>query len=119
MLREKDMALQRAILNLGAGAAFHGGDYTKAAIRAVDDALYHSSLAFLRSLNIDLADTKVTVTIGVQQPDRVAIEAVRALLPPYGQIAVKVVKGGLDVPDPEGDGLTVIASAGIEVYIAV
>jgi uncharacterized protein (TIGR02058 family) len=110
------MALQRAILELGAGAALHGGDYTKAAVRAVDDAIYHSSLTFLRSLKIDPADMQVTVTIGVQQPELVDTAAVKARLP-HGKITVRVVKGGLDVPDPEGNDLTVIASAGIEVHI--
>jgi hypothetical protein len=33
------MAERRAILELGAGAALHGGDYTKAACRAVQDAI--------------------------------------------------------------------------------
>ncbi len=110
------MALQRAILELGAGTALHGGDSTKAAVRAVDDALYHSSLSFLRALNIDPADMHVTVTIGVQRPGEVDVEAVKARLP-HGKVTVKVVKGGLDVPDPEADDLTVIASAGIEVHI--
>ena len=32
------MALKRVILELGAGNDLHGGDYTKAALRAVQDA---------------------------------------------------------------------------------
>lgn len=112
------MALQRAILELGAGSALHSGDYTQAAIRAVDDAIHHSSLTFLRSLNIDPEDMQITVTLGVQKPDQVDKEAVKARLP-HGRITVNAVKGGLDVPDPEGDGPTVIASAGIEVHIDI
>ena len=110
------MTLRRAILEMGAGTALHGGDYTKAAVRAVDDAIHHSSLTFLRSLEIDPADMHVTVTIGVQEPQSVDAEQVKAKLP-HGQITVRVVKGGLDVPDPEGDDLTVIASAAVEVRI--
>ncbi len=112
------MALQRAILELGAGSALHGGDYTKAAVRAVDDAIHHSSLSFLRSLEIEPADMHVKVTIGVQKPGQVDAGAVKARLP-HGKVTVNVVKGGLDVPDPEADDLTVIASAGIEVHIDV
>ncbi len=37
------MAKTRIILELGAGTALHGGEYTKAAVRAVDD--FQSSLA--------------------------------------------------------------------------
>ena len=33
------MALKRVILELGTGNDLHGGDYTKAALRAVQDAL--------------------------------------------------------------------------------
>ena len=43
----------RVILELGSGNDLHGSDYTKAALRAVQDALHHSSLAFIRSLKID------------------------------------------------------------------
>ena len=112
------MALKRAILELGAGTALHGGNYTKAATRAVNDALYHSSLTFLRSLNINPEDMQVAVTIGVQEPDQVDKEAVKARFP-HGQITVNVTKGGLNVPDPEVDDLTVVASAAIEVRIDI
>ena len=44
------MAEKRAILEMGSGAALHGGDYTKAATRAVYDAIHHSSLTFIKSL---------------------------------------------------------------------
>ncbi len=108
------MAVRRAILELGAGAALHGGDYTKAATRAVQDAIYHSSLTFIRSLGLDSREMQVNVTIGVQEPDKVDIEAVKAVLP-HGRVSVTVRKGGLDVPDPEGNDLTVIASAAIDV----
>ena len=70
------MALHRAILEMGAGNDLHGGDYTKAAIRAVEDALHHSSLTFIRALGIDKDTLQVDVTIGVQKPDEVDTEKV-------------------------------------------
>jgi len=109
---------KRAILELGTGNDLHGGDYTKAALRAVQDALHHSSLAFLRALKIPPAQMRVAVTIGVQQPAQVDAEKLRASLP-YGEITVSVVKGGLDVPDPTGKDPAVIASAAIAVSIPV
>ena len=33
---------KRIILEMGSGNDLHGGDYTKAAVRAVQDALHHS-----------------------------------------------------------------------------
>ena len=58
------MKPKRIILELGAGASLHGGDYTKAALRAVDDAIHHSSLSFVRNLGLDAKKMEVTVTIG-------------------------------------------------------
>ena len=106
------MALKRIILEMGAGNDLHGGDYTKAALRAVQDALHHSSLSFIRALKLDIKKMQVEVTIGVQQPDRVDAARVQASLP-YGEVTVSVVKGGLDVPDDDGRDSAVIASAAV------
>ena len=92
----------------------HGGDYTKAALRAVQDALHHSSLAFIRSLGLNSKEMQVEVTIGVQEPAEVDVEKVRTSLP-HGQVTVKVVKGGLNVPEGEGHDMAVIASAAVAV----
>jgi uncharacterized protein (TIGR02058 family) len=110
------MTLKRVILEMGSGNDLHGGDYTKAAIRAVEDAIHHSSLTMVRTLGIDRDTVRVDVTIGVQRPDRVDAEAVKAALP-MGQVTVKVVEGGLDIPDEEGNDVTVIASAAVAVRL--
>jgi uncharacterized protein (TIGR02058 family) len=110
------MTAKRVILEMGTGNDLHGGDYTKAAIRAVQDALHHSSLTLIRTLNVDTDTMLVDVTIGVQKPEQVDCDAVKATLP-IGQVTVKAVKGGLDVPDAEADDIAVIAAAGIEVRL--
>ena len=110
------MALHRAILEMGAGNDLHGGDYTKAAIRAVEDALHHSSLTFIRALGIDKDTLQVDVTIGVQKPDEVDTEKVKGSLP-VGKISVRAVKGGLDVEDEVVGDVAVMASAAVEVRI--
>ena len=101
---------KRVILEMGSGNDLHGGDYTKAAVRAVQDAIHHSSLSLIRSFGLDSRKMQVEVTIGVQQPDRVDAAAVKATLP-HGEVAVKVVKGGLEIPNDAGTGSTVIANA--------
>lgn len=111
------MAKRRIILEMGAGNDLHGGDYTKAAVRAVDDALHHSSLTFIRTLGVDKSKLLVDVTIGVQQPDAVDVAAVKARLP-VGQVTVQAVMGGLDVPDEVIGDVAVIASAAVEVSLA-
>ena len=110
------MPTKRVILELGAGNDLHGGDYTKAAIRAVEDAIHNSSLTMIRTLNVDIKTMQVNVTIGVQQPEQVDAERVKAVLP-VGQVSVQVVMGGLDVPDEEADDVAVIASAAVEVRL--
>ncbi len=112
------MAMKRIILEMGAGNDLHGGDYTKAAVRAVDDALHHSSLSFIRSLGVDKSKLIVEVTIGVQKPEAVDIAAVKARLP-VGQITVRAIKGGMDVPDEAVGDVAVIASAAVEVSLDV
>jgi uncharacterized protein (TIGR02058 family) len=111
------MARRRVILELGTGNDLHGGDYTKAALRAVQDALHHSSLMMIRSLGIDpKTQMFVDVTIGVQQPDMVDVEAVRASLP-HGVVTVSAHKGGLDVVDPERGDNAIIAVAAVAVQL--
>lgn len=116
------MAEKRIILELGAGADLHGRDYTKAAKRAVEDAMRHSSLSIFRSLGLQAASMRVEITIGVQEPDKVDAAAVAAVLP-YGKKEVKVVKGGVNADDMGGPfdrwGDTVIASAGVAAFVDV
>jgi len=110
------MTEKRLILEMGTGNDLHGGDYTKAAVRAVQDAMHHSYLPLFRTLGLDPDAMIVNVTIGVQQPDRVDVEIVRRQFP-YGVVKVSVVKGGLDVPD---DGaIVVVASAAVEARLDI
>jgi len=110
------MTLQRIITEFGTGNDLHGGDYTKAAVRAVEDAIHHSSLTFIRTLGVDPRTMQVEVTIGVQRPDKVDAAVVKAALP-HGQVTVNVIKGGLDVPDEEVGDVAVIASAAVAVRL--
>ena len=104
------MPARRVILELGTGNDLHGGDYTKAALRAVQDALPHSSLSLIRSLGLDSKKMQVEVTIGVQQPSKVDAEAVKASLP-HGTGTVTCVEGGLEIFNDAGTGSTILAHA--------
>lgn len=110
------MALKRVILEMGHGNDMHGGDYTKAALRAVQDCIHHSSLPFLRTLKVEPASMQIEVTIGVQKPEKVDRDKVAASLP-HGQVKVNVVKGGLDILDEERGGASVIATATVAVRL--
>ena len=75
-------------------------NYTKAACRAVDGAFHHSSLIKIRTLGVNKNDLLVDVMIGVQKPEEIDTEAVKAKLP-VGQVSVSAFKGGLDLPDAD------------------
>ncbi|MEM6464494.1 MAG: Lin0512 family protein [Pseudomonadota bacterium] len=106
--------LQRIVLEMGTGNALHSGDYTKAALRAVDDAIHHSSITMFRSLGIDPANMEIELTLAAQQPDQIDLDAVVKALP-FGKVTPKPVKGGLDVIDETSGRTVVIVNAGIVV----
>lgn len=110
--------MKRLILETGMGNDLYGGDYTKAACRAIQDALHHSSLTLFSSLGYDHKDMLVKVTIGVQAPDLIDVERVRAELP-RGTPEVQIVKGGLDAHDLENDNVSVIATAAVEAFLDI
>ncbi|PXX94656.1 Lin0512 family protein [Halomonas sp. LBP4] len=112
------MPESRLILEMGTGNDLYGGDYTKAACRAVQDALHHSSIVLFKSLGYDHREMRVQVTIGVQEPDRVDVDVVTAELP-RGRAEVSVVHGGLNVHDPDNDITHVIATAAIAALLPI
>ncbi|MFT6156583.1 MAG: hypothetical protein ACI9I4_001490 [Neolewinella sp.] len=104
------MTLKRYVTEMGMGVDVHGGDYTKAAKRAVSDAIRHSSLNFFPHIEQKREDMKLIIKIGVAKPEEVDIEAVAAELP-YGKPTVIPEIGGLNVPAENGVDLMVIANA--------
>ena len=109
------MAKKRMVMELGMGSSLRQQNYTRAACRAVEDALWHNSLSIADAFGLDRSAMIIEVEIGVQQPEKVDTDKVAAILP-YGQGAVHAVHGGLDVPKPDG-GVTVIANAAVVVYL--
>jgi uncharacterized protein (TIGR02058 family) len=104
------MALKRMVLQIGMGTDIRGRDSTKAAVRALRDALWHNSLSVANALGQDTDAMRVEVTIGVPHPELVDKEAVLAVLP-HGTGTVAVVEGGLEIANDEGTSATVVANA--------
>lgn len=104
------MALKRYITEMGMGVDVHGGDYTKAAKRAVSDAIRHSSLNFFGHIGKSRDDMQVILKLGAANPDKIDKDAVAAELP-YGTVTVEPEKGGLDIPSENGQDLMVIVNA--------
>ena len=94
---------RRYLLENGTGVDLHGKDETKAAQRAVKDAISHSSMIGLGSLFKigsfeELEDAlMVDVTIAAPNPEKVDGEAVLSVLP-EGKRRINIIKGGMIWP---------------------
>jgi uncharacterized protein (TIGR02058 family) len=98
------------VLEFGMGVDVHGQDCTKAARRAVSDAIRHSSLPLLAEIRGKGGTMLVEVTVAVPDPASVDVDAVKAELP-HGEVTVRAVEGGLRVPNSDA----LIACAAITV----
>jgi uncharacterized protein (TIGR02058 family) len=112
------MALKRMVLEIGMGTDIRGADSTKAAVRALRDALWHNSLSIAPALGFGLDAMQIDVTIGVPRPEQVDKAAVLAVLP-YGKGTVTVVEGGLEIVNDAGTDSTLIAHAAAIVRLDV
>lgn len=112
------MTWQRVVLEMGMGTDIRGGDSTKAAVRALRDALWHNSLGIARALGLPTDSMRVEIRIGVPDPGSVDTAQVLALLP-HGSGEVHVSEGGLSIPTDGGGDCTVIAHAAAVVWLDV
>lgn len=110
------MPKKRMVVEFGMGTDLQGQDYTKAAVRALKDALWHNSLTVAPAFGVDREKMQVEVTVAVAKPDEVDQSQVLAVLP-YGVATCDVVEGGLDMTSPDGSRVTVIANAAAVVFL--
>lgn len=109
------MAKKRMVLEMGMGVDIRGGDMTKAAKRAVSDALRRNSLTMAQALGFPKQAMMVEITVGLSDPEAVDVAAVVAEAP-YGQVTARAVKGGLSVAREDGETGPTVATAAIEVF---
>ena len=110
--------MKRVAIEIGMGTDIRGADYTKAAVRALRDALWHNSLSIADAAGLHVDSMQVEVTIGVPKPELVDKAQVLAVLP-HGTGTVTVVEGGLEIPNDAGTNSTVIANAAAVVRLDV
>jgi len=110
--------MKRVAVEIGMGTDIRGTDYTKAAVRALRDALWHNSLNVADALGKPVDSMFVEVLIGVPRPEQVDKAEVLKVLP-HGTGTVEVVQGGLEIPNDAGTSSTVIASAAAIVRLDV
>lgn len=110
------MIEQRVIIEMGMGNDLHGMDYQKAARRAIEDAIRHSTLPIFQSIDMPHTEMRLQVTVGVQEPDKINAEGLQAGLP-RGRAKVSVVKGGLNIANPETGDTAVVVTAAVEAFL--
>ncbi len=99
------MDYRRYIVEVGTGIDLHGEDETKAAQRAVKDAISHCSMVGLSQL-FDIGSFSeleealmVDVTIATPNPEKIDDDAVLGVLP-EGRRRLTSVRGGIRYPTP-------------------
>lgn len=107
---------QRVIIEMGMGNDLHGMDYQKAARRAIEDAIRHSTLPIFQSIDLPHTEMRVQVTVAVQEPDKIDADALKSGLP-RGSATVSVVQGGLNIPNDETGDTAVVATASVEAFL--
>jgi len=107
---------QRFIIEMGMGNDQYGEDYTKAAARAIEDAIRHSAIPMFEVTGISHDQMRVQVTVGVARPEAVDC-AVLAEKLPRGRAEVRAVEGGLNVVNPDTGRVLVVATAAVEAFL--
>ncbi len=79
------------ILELGIGSALRLRNYTKATIRAVQDALWRNSINLVELFDGEKYDIQIALEITCQKPEEVDVNVVSDAFP-YGHISAKSVK---------------------------
>jgi uncharacterized protein (TIGR02058 family) len=118
------MAKKRFIVELGTGADLHGENVTKAACRAVRDAISRSCLCGIVEIlgRNRFEGVHVLVQVACPHPEKVDTEAVAAELP-VGTRTVEVTPGGMQVQgicvEAFGPGCSaiVVANAAVTVFV--
>ena len=109
------MPKTRLLTEFGLGTSLRRQDYTAAARRAIEDALWRNSINLAELFGQPKEAMLIDVEIAAQQPDRVDCTALADVFP-YGQVTVTAAHGGLDIPRPDGNP-TVMVNAAISISL--
>jgi len=105
----------RLLTEFGIGSSLRHRDYTAAARRALQDALWRNSINLAELFGQPKEAMLIDVEVAVQRPAEVDCDALKGVFP-YGTVTITASEGGLDVPRPDGEP-TVIANVAIHVSL--
>jgi uncharacterized protein (TIGR02058 family) len=120
------MTMKRYLVEFGVGVDIHGGDCTKAAIRAVGDAVSRCCMCGISEI-LQITDPatqmRLKIKIAAPFPERVDVAAVKASMSfSPADVEFEVVMGGLEVQGLHVDALgegdrIVVGNAAITVFV--
>tara|TARA_B100001175_G_scaffold256705_1_gene224837 strand:+ start:610 stop:975 length:366 start_codon:yes stop_codon:yes gene_type:complete len=112
------MTLTPMLLELGMGSSLRSGSYTKAACRAVNNAIRHNSINLAEVFGAKKSDMIIHVEVACNKPAEVDLQAVASEFP-YGTITASAVPGGLDIPNAyiSEANPTIIAHAAVRIAL--
>jgi len=113
--------MKRYLVEFGTGVDVHGGNVTKAAKKALRDAISHCCMTGLTEVvGLDKIGEQLHLKVKIATPYKEKLDVKEALtgLPAYKHIDVEVVDGGLEVDgmfikelDHEGTGIVIVNAA--------
>ena len=109
------MPKTRLLTEFGMGSSLRRQDYTAAARRALQDALWHNSINLAELFDQPKEAMIIEVELAAQEPDQIDTADLADIFP-YGQISFTTHHGGLNVPRPDAPP-TVIVNAAINVSL--
>jgi len=95
--------MQRLLTEFGMGTSLRRADYTEAAIRGLRQALWSNSINAAELMGFEKSDMRLRVQVAAQRPEAVDVARLYDVFP-YGDVSIEVVRGGLDIPRPDGEG---------------
>ena len=109
------MAYRRYLVEFDTGADLHGMNVTKAAQKAVKGAISHCCMCGMEELlkiEKPFRDIRLDVQIGAPYPEKIDVSKVKEVLPPYQNVNIEVVQGGLTAKglhvETLGEGDTIV-----------
>ena len=119
------MAKKRYLVEFGTGVDVHGMDVSKAAAKALRDAISHCCMVGLTEYaGLTNLSEQISLDVVIACPHKEKLDVQKALsgLPAYKHINVKVVDGGMeidgmDLPGVVGGRTIIVVNAGITVWV--